>query len=108
MGRGVVGLEPDRRAAGGHGPLEHPRRLAPAVVLETIAVAAQVPRIGGPAGDEVGEDRQRLAGPAHVVQQVGQLVGRLGPHRPRRRVVPHLLLARRGPELAEASPPACS
>ncbi len=79
VGAGVVGLEPDRLAGGGDGPLEDRRRVGgPAALLQVIPQAAQVPRVLRPSIRQVAEDRLGLGAAAHPLEQVGQLVRRLG------------------------------
>ena len=66
-----------------------------------IAQAAQVPRVLRPSIRQVAEDRLGLGAAAHPLEQVGQLVGRLGAEGAGRRVVPHRLLAGRRPQLVQ-------
>ncbi len=94
VGVDVVGPEPDRGAACGDGSVEDRRRVGgPAPVLQVPPQAGQVPQVLRPAFGQVAEDRLGLVAPAHPLQQVRQLVRRLGPQGTGRRVVPHRLLA---------------
>ena len=102
VGDGVVGLEPDGLAGGGDGPVEDRRRLGgPAALLQVPPQTAQVPRVLRPSIRQVAEDRLGLGAAAHPLEQVGQLVRRLG-QGAGRRVVPHRLLAGRRLQLSRA------
>ena len=84
------------------GPVEDRRRVGgPAVLLQVARQAGQVPRVVRPSVDQVAEDRLGLGAAAHPLEQVGQVVRRLGPQGAGRRVVPHRLLAGRRPQLVQ-------
>ena len=96
VGRGVVGLEPDRLAARGHGGFERLVGLSRQPLgLERHAQAAQVPAVAGPQPLEIAEHGDGLVGLAPLLQGMGQLVGRLGADRSRRRVEADRLVAAR-------------
>ena len=106
-GRGCSG--PRRRRAGAGSPRGRRRRPGrgsarlggPAVLLQVPPQAAQVPRGLRPSLRQVAEDRLGLGAAAHPLEQVGQLVRRLGAQGAGRRVVPHRLLAGRRPQLVQ-------
>ena len=75
------------------------------LLLQVTPQATQVARVLRPSIRQVAEDRFGLVAAAHPLEQVGQLVGRLGPEGAGRRVVPHRLVAGRRPQPVQGTRP---